>query len=462
MHTAQRYPGFRRLGLVLTESTLLTGCVFAAVRLRLYYQSLGAHDLLAYLPKAFTVALIFQLFLHLCDVYDFERTRTLLQLGYRLGRALLLCVITLAFLYYALPDLLLWRGTFAIALVLMCAFLVVWHAFLRIYLDVRPPQSNLLVLGTGRLAKELVAEILKRPELGIRVCGFLDPDPAMKGKSIVNPRVVGSPAELTELVAAQHIDRIAVEMADRRGQMPVDELLKLKLKGVAVEEATSLYERVAGRIPIVNLKPSWMIFNGGFEVSRARLLQKRILSIVASLVLLIFFSPFLLLLALLIKLDSPGPVFYPQERVGKDGKIFTLYKLRSMYQDAEKHTGPVWADRSDPRVTRMGRIMRRLRLDEVPQLFNVLRGDMSLVGPRPERPRFVRELSSLIPFYDLRHSVKPGLTGWAQIHFGYANSVHDAVEKLQYDLFYIKNMSPMLDLVILFETAKTVLVRRGS
>lgn len=462
MRALRRYPTFGRFGLVVIENVMLVCCVFAAVRIRLYYQDLRPADLLPYLPKALAAALVFQIFLHLRDVYDFERTRTLVQLSYRLGQALLLSVITLSSLYYALPELLLWRGTFAIALVLMCGFLAGWHALLRVYLGVRPPQSNLLVLGTGRLARELVAEILKRPELGIHVCGFLDPDPALKGKSIVNPCVVGSPAELAQLVAAQRVDRIAVEMTDRRGQMPVDELLRLKLKGIAVEEATSLYERVAGKIPVVNLKPSWMIFNGGFEVSRRKLLQKRVFSIAAALVLLVFFLPFLPLLALLIKLDSPGPVFYRQERVGKDGRIFTLYKLRSMHRDAEKQTGPVWANRADPRVTRVGRILRRLRLDEVPQLYNVLRGDMSLVGPRPERPHFVRELSALIPFYELRHSVKPGLTGWAQIHFRYANSMQDAVEKLQYDLYYIKNMSPLLDLMILFETAKTVLVRRGS
>lgn len=462
MRNSKGYAGFRRLVLVVVENALLVGCVFLAVRLRLYHQHLGPADLLPYLPRAVVAAAVFQIFLHLRDVYDFGRTRRFIELSYRLGQALLLSVITLAFIYYALPELHLWRGTFAIALALMSGFLIVWHSLLRVYIGVRPAHSNLLVIGTGRLARELVVEIIKRPDLGIRVLGFVDPDPAMKGKSIVNPSVIGAPADLPELVARHEVDHIAVEMADRRGCMPVDELLKLKLKGVAVEEATGMYERIAGKIPVANLKPSWMIFNTGFQVSRRKLLQKRLFSIVISSFLLLLCAPVFPLLALLIKLDSRGPVFYRQERVGENGRIFTLYKFRSMFQDAEKGTGPVWSHPSDRRVTRVGRILRRLRLDELPQLYNVLRGDMSLVGPRPERPHFVKELSSLIAFYELRHSVKPGLTGWAQIHFEYGNSVQDAVEKLQYDLFYIKNMSALLDLAILFETFKTVLVRRGS
>jgi exopolysaccharide biosynthesis polyprenyl glycosylphosphotransferase len=205
-----------------------------------------------------------------------------------------------------------------------------------------------------------------------------------------------------------------------------------------------------------------MIFNEGFKVSTSVLVQKQITSFLVSAVLFVLFLPFIPFIALLIKLDSRGPVFHRQERVGQDGKIFTLWKFRSMSEDAERHSGPVWAGEKDNRVTRIGRYLRRTRLDELPQLYNILKGDMNLVGPRPERPHFVKQLSEIIPFYNLRHSVKPGVTGWAQIKYRYGNSVEDSVEKLQYDLFYVKNLSWLLDLVIIFDTAKIVLVRKGS
>jgi exopolysaccharide biosynthesis polyprenyl glycosylphosphotransferase len=205
-----------------------------------------------------------------------------------------------------------------------------------------------------------------------------------------------------------------------------------------------------------------MIFNEGFEVSRGLLLQKQITSFLVSAVLFVLILPLLPLVALLIKLDSKGSIFHRQERVGQDGKTFTLWKFRSMYEDAERTTGPVWSGTKDARVTRVGKYLRRTRLDELPQLYNILKGDMSLVGPRPERPHFVKQLAEIVPFYDLRHVVKPGVTGWAQIKYRYGNSVEDAVEKLQYDLFYIKNLSWLLDLIIIFDTAKIVLVRKGS
>jgi sugar transferase (PEP-CTERM system associated) len=255
---------------------------------------------------------------------------------------------------------------------------------------------------------------------------------------------------------------VVVELQDRRGRLPFDELLQLKTHGVEIEEATSLYEQLTGKIALQNLKPSWMIFNDGFELSVTLLVLKQLMSFFVSAVLLVIFLPLLPFIAFLIKLDSPGPIFFRQERVGQDGKIFTLWKFRSMYKDAESETGPVWAAPTDQRVTRVGKYLRRTRLDELPQLYNILRGDMSLVGPRPERPHFVNQLSEIIPFYSIRHCVKPGVTGWAQIKYRYGNTVEDAIEKLQYDLFYIKNMSWLLDLIVIIDTAKTVLVRSGS
>ena len=303
---------------------------------------------------------------------------------------------------------------------------------------------------------------MAHPELGIQVLGFIDDNPKLVGVSIVNPKVIGLYADLPALVAKHKIDHIVVGLQDRRGKLPIKDLLDFKTRGVAIEDATTFYERVAGKIPIENLKPSWMVFNTGFSVTKRALFNKRLFSLLTSSVLLIVSSPIILLLMALIKLDSKGSIFYRQERVGQDGKPFMLVKFRSMRADAEAATGPVWAQENDDRTTRVGRFMRCVRLDELPQLYNVLRGDMSMVGPRPERPHFVQQLSESIPFYPMRHIVKPGITGWAQINYGYANTHEHTVEKLQYDLFYIKNMSWVLDLLIILETAKTVLVRKGS
>jgi sugar transferase (PEP-CTERM system associated) len=457
-----RYLALRKMGVVFAETLLLVCCVFGAYYLRLHQSPFASADRGKTLLKAILISIIFQLFLHLKDIYGFRGARPSKEYAIRLCQALCMATITLCVLYYAAPDLTIGRGVFAYCLVLSSIFLVLWHTILRLYLGSRTPHTNLLVLGTGNLAREAVREILRHPELGIKVIGFVDDNPQLVGVSIVNPKVVGLFRDLPQLVTNNKVDRIIVGLQDRRGRLPIKELLDFKTKGVAVEDVTTFYERVAGKIPIENLKPSWMVFNTGFGVSRRMLLQKRILSLLVSSILLLLLSPVMLLLMILIKLDSKGPIFYLQERVGQGGRTFMLVKFRSMREGAEDRTGPVWAKASDARITRIGRIMRRTRLDELPQFFNIFRGDMSLVGPRPERPHFVKQLAESIPFYPLRHTIKPGITGWAQINYGYANSMDHTVEKLQYDLFYIKNMSWVLDSLIILETIKTVLVEKGS
>jgi sugar transferase (PEP-CTERM system associated) len=457
-----RYLALRKLGAIFLETLLLICCVLAAYYVRLHQLALSWTKYDQILPKAILIAVIFQLSLHLNDIYGFRGARPSKEYAVRLLHALAMATVILCVLYYLAPGLTVGRGVFGISLILSSLFLVLWHTMLRLYLDKRTPHTNLLVLGTGNLAREAVREILRHPELGIKVVGFVDDNPQLVGVSIVNPKVVGLYEDLPELVANNKVDRIIVGLQDRRGKLPIKELLDFKTRGVAIEDATAFYERVAGKIPIENLKPSWMVFNSGFGVSKGMLLKKRILSLVISSVLLILLSPFMLLLILLIKLDSKGSAFYRQERVGQDGKSFMLVKFRSMYEGAESETGPVWCKEEDDRVTRVGRFMRRTRMDELPQFFNVFRGDMSLVGPRPERPHFVQQLAEAIPFYPMRHIVKPGITGWAQINYGYASSMDHTVEKLQYDLFYIKNMSFVLDGLIILETIKTVLVEKGS
>jgi sugar transferase (PEP-CTERM system associated) len=257
------------------------------------------------------------------------------------------------------------------------------------------------------------------------------------------------------------VDRIVVALSDRRGTVPSRELLDIRLSGVVVDEASTLLEKIAGKIEIDDLHPSAMIFSEGFKLNRTNLLLRRLTSFIASFVGLALCLPLIPLIALLVKLDSPGPVFFSQERIGRRGKTFKVHKFRTMRQDAEAG-GAKWATKNDPRITRVGMFLRKTRLDEIPQLWNVLKGDMGFVGPRPERPEFVQWLSEAIPYYNLRHIIRPGLTGWAQVRYQYGASLEETKQKLQYDLYYIKHMSVALDLFIVFETVKTVLLRRGS
>ena len=455
-----RYLAFQKVGAVILEHVLLVTCAFINVW-RLTPVQPTVKSIAWSLFSAFVIAITFQLFLHLKDAYDFVAKPSTSKFLLGLLQAILLASVVLFAIHVMVPAMVVGAANLAITLVNTSLVLTTWHFSVRAYFRTGNRRSNILIMGTGALARALATEILRHREFGLAVRGFVDDDPALVGVSIVNPKVLGLNTELRQIVAQNKIDGVVVELHDRRGRLPVGELLELKMRGVVVEEATSVYERVTGKIAIENLKASWMVFGEGFEVSRRVLLQKQIVSFSVSLLLLLVCLPLFPLIALLIKLDSDGPVFFRQERVGQDG-TFSLLKFRSMRQDAEQKTGPVWARPDDNRVTRVGRLLRRTRLDEVPQLINVLKGDMDLVGPRPERPKFVQDLSSAIPFYALRHCIKPGITGWAQINYGYGSSVEDAIEKLQYDLFYIKNISWALDLLIVLNTIKTVLVRRGS
>jgi sugar transferase (PEP-CTERM system associated) len=252
-----------------------------------------------------------------------------------------------------------------------------------------------------------------------------------------------------------------VALADRRGQLPIDELLRAKLDGVRVEDAATTYERMTGKILVDDLRPSWLIFSDGFQASRVTRFAKRLFDLTGALIGIVVAAPLMLLTAIAVRLESPGPVLYRQERVGEHGRLFTLYKFRSMRIDAEQGT-PIWATSHDTRVTRVGRFIRLTRLDELPQFWNVLRGEMSFVGPRPERLFFVQQLAESIPFYMARHAVRPGVTGWAQVRYRYGASVEDALEKLRYDLYYIKHRSLVFDLTILVDTIKVMVCRKGA
>ncbi len=304
----------------------------------------------------------------------------------------------------------------------------------------------------------------RRHELGVEIVGFIDPDPARVGEPVINPGVIGTIEDIPSIVRARAVDRVVVSLADARGKLPMEKLLRMKLEGATTfDHLATVYEEYTGKIAIENLRPSWLIFSSGFRKTRALVAAKRLIDIVASAVGLLALLPLMLVVGLAVRLTSRGPALYHQRRVGESGRVFTLHKFRSMRVDAEAGTGAVWAAKAgDARVTRVGRVLRMTRLDELPQLWNILVGEMSLVGPRPERPEFVQSLTLEIPFYGERHVVKPGLTGWAQVRYTYGASVEDALEKLQYDLYYIKNMSLALDCYIVVDTLKTVILRRGA
>ena len=327
---------------------------------------------------------------------------------------------------------------------------------------VKKNRERILILGITNQAREIIKEYQHKKFKGYEIIGVLTSMKSQIGKEFHGVKVLGLVSQIEEIVKVYAVDNIIVTLRERRGKMPVRELLKFKLADIRIQEGPSFYEKVKRKIIIDEfLKPSWIIFEEGFFHGYVYNTLKHARCVIISFILLTILSPILILVVILIKLDSPGPVFFRQERVGFHGKIFKLLKFRSMHRDAEATNNPMYAQENDPRITRVGRILRKTRLDEVPQFFNIFKGDMDLVGPRPERPFFVNELQKQIPYYYLRHMVRPGLTGWAQVNYTYSDNLEGAKEKLEYELYYIKNTSWYLDALIIYLTIKEVLFFRG-
>ena len=392
---------------------------------------------------------------HWFDLYDASRFDAKGELYFRLFLVPGLLALALGGCGYFYPNLLPGNNASLIGLVILTVGLFLWRTAYG-WLVQRPSmQEKVYVLGTGQRAQRLVQGLRQRRDLGVDVIGWSgNVEGALTRETAA--------LHLMELAAEHRVHRVIVAMPDRRGTFPVQELLQLRLNGVRVEEATSWLEKISGRIEVEQLYPSWLIFADGFRFSTSFNLMRRALSTLMSLTLLLVTLPFLPLVILAIKLDSKGPVLYKQKRVGRAGHSFYCYKFRTMRQDAEADTGPTWAGDDDPRITRIGKFLRSSRIDEIPQLWCVFKGDMAFVGPRPERPEFVDWLTKEIPYYGVRHAVRPGITGWAQVRYKYGNTIEDAKEKLQYDLFYIKNASLGLDILIMFQTIKIVLLGRGA
>ena len=455
--------GWRVIVLVLGETLLLAGAVAAGAFVRL---GEFAWPLLLGPEGIFRVALIVgvcQVCLHYADLYDLQSIVDTRDLLVRLIQALGATSLILAFAYFWFPDWVIGRGVFIVAAGLVVSLVVGWRLAFAWMTRHVSPRERLLLVGTSQATIDLARELhARRQELGVEIVGFVDADPGRIGEPVFNSGIVGTIEDIPKLIGQHRADRVVISLADARGRLPMDRLLDIRMTGVSFGHLASIYEEYTGKIAIENLRPSWFVFAEGFKKSRLLLAAKRANDVVGAALVLALAAPLLLVIGALVKLTSPGPVLYHQERVGLNGRLFTVHKFRTMRDDAEAASGPVWAQENDGRITSLGRLLRRTRLDELPQLWNVLRGDMSLVGPRPERPQFVEQLTEGIPFYGQRHVVKPGVTGWAQIRYTYGASVEDAIEKLQYDLFYIKNMSIAFDMVILLETLKTVILRRGA
>ena len=405
--------------------------------------------------KILGVTGIVLLFSHWLDLYDMSVLGAKWDQVFRILLVLGFVALGLSAVGFLFPRFLPGNGSFLTGIVILTFTLFLWRIAYGWIVQQPYFRERVYVLGTGDRAQRLLNGLRQRSGLGIEVVGWTgDIEGEQTRESMAS--------HLVSLVQERAVNRVIVAMSDRRGALPVEELLALRLSGVKVEEATSWLEKITGRIEVDQLYPSWLIFAEGFRFSAFNRLLRRIVNLMAAFIGLIFSLPVIPLVALAVKLSSPGPVFYRQKRVGRGGVIFHCYKFRTMRQDAEADTGATWATDNDPRITHVGKFLRSSRLDEIPQLWCVLKGDMHFVGPRPERPEFVEWLSKEIPYYGVRHTVRPGITGWAQVQYKYGNTLEDAREKLQHDLFYLKNASLGLDFWIAFQTVKIVLLGRGA
>lgn len=454
MQVFERYVSPHEFLVFAFEILLIPAALIGAVILQ---QPAGASE---GLWKVLPAALLCQLCLYYNDFYDLRLVHSGGELVVRLIQAVGATTLALGVIYLAVPAVALHPAAVLRSLTLLSLTVLGWRLLFNRFVAASPFVENTVVIGTGVAARAVARELVARHDLAYRFLGFVD-DGHDEDAAMAHLPVIGTVRDLEQLVQREDVRRLIVGLRDRGVGLPVDELVAAKISGVVIEEAESAYERLTGKVLLETMKLSTLVFAQGFNVSRRRRLVKRVSDLTFSAIGLVLAAPLILLTALAVWVMSGRPVLYRQERVGQNDSRFTLYKFRSMRLDAEAG-GPVWASANDDRVTVIGRFIRLTRLDELPQLWNVLRGQMSFVGPRPERPFFVAELGAQVPFYHLRHAVKPGITGWAQVKYRYADSVESAVEKLRYDLFYVKHLSTAFDMTIVIDTVKTIVLRMGS
>ena len=454
----QYFPG-RLFVLLFTENLLILLGIWAAVS---YWT--GGHletTLPVLFAKCIAITAVCQLCFYYADIYDLRSMTSRMEVFFRLMQALGAACLILAVLFTIFPDFRLGKRVVESSILGIILMILIWRLLVEWLQRTYGGGERVLLVGSGNAVLALCSEIEKRPDLPFNVVGVVG-EAGEDRRMLPNVPHIGLLAELENAIAESKPDRIVIALKERRQQLPLDLLLKTRMRGVLIEEGSSTYQKVAGRIPVESINPSSLIFSEGFEQSAFRRAYARVFGFLGSILCLVLCGPLMVLIAIAIKLDSRGPILYRQERTGKNGAPFQIMKFRSMRIDAESSSGPVWAQKDDPRITRVGRLLRKLRFDELPQFLNVLYGQMGFVGPRPERPHFVQQLAESIPFYDLRHSVRPGITGWAQVSCDYGATIEESSQKLEYDLFYIKNVSFSFDLMILFQTIKIVIFGRGA
>lgn len=453
-------PNHKYLFLIETLFMFLAAMAAFMVRFRLSEWNVFAYPYLV--PKMALTISVTQLCLYYNDLYQFGKVRRLHDLVLAILQAIGAATVALLAFYYVFPSILIGRGVFF----LMMPFYFLVALFLRSVLYVLFLQGHLakrvLVLGSGKRAVAVLKYLTEANRLSYKLVGFLMEDLPRLGPFRASAQAVGTYKSLFQTALREEVQLIVVALDERRGRLPLADLAECKLRGIEVIDAAKFWEVERAVIPVPDLRPSWLIFSDGFRQSQVSLLLKEMLEFCIALTAFVFFAPVMALIALAVRIDSPGPILYRQLRVGARAKVFTLLKFRSMRADAEADGDAKWAEEEDPRITRVGRFLRKYRLDELPQLFNVIRGDMSLVGPRPERPQFVDELLRAVPCYSQRLAVKPGVTGLAQVRMKYGASVDDAMKKLEYDLYYVKHLSIALDLAILLDTFKVILLGKGA
>ncbi len=452
---------FVALGII--EFLILIGSLYLSFEIR-FWNSEWQFNFDEFMPKALVFAIVLQLSMLAFGVYQRQTGRFLNLLMLRIACGLLLGMIPLGVSYYFVPQFFLGRGSLLIAVFLSFVFVFVVRLFFRHVVKEQNMWTRVLVLGAGNRARNIRNARSTGEIRGINIVAYA----AMPGdEDDSSGNTITLDVPLIEYVEEHDIDEIVIALDDRRAKgFSTEELIECKMSGINVLDLVTFFERRAGKIRLDMLHPSWFYLSEGFQIGSGmfRRIAKRVVDIFAALMILPVALPFMLIVSLAIIIESGGrgPILYSQTRVKQNGLPFKIYKFRSMVTDAEKDGVAQWASKNDSRITRVGMVIRKGRLDELPQLFNVLKGDMSFVGPRPERPQFVKQLAERIPFYEERHRVKPGLTGWAQICYAYGDTEEDSVEKLQYDLYYVKNYSILLDLLILLQTAEVVLLGKGA
>jgi len=458
----QYYP-IRNALFIIGEGLIVYISVLTASWILLGTQSFAADKWVWF--KSLLITFVCQTCLYYNDLYDLEITDSFTELALRLLQALGFSAIILACIYIVFPETIIGRGIFIVSIAFVIVFIVSWRFCYSLIIDRGIFNQRIILLGSGKFAQNIMHEINDKKDCGYTV-SLVVPDSSDNTDLVSDKNAIkilkNNYQGLCEIAKSFNINKIIVALTEKRGIFPTKELLKCRVDGIEVLEGNSFYERLTGKLIVEHINPGWLIFSDGFQKPPFRRFLKRTFDLILSFTFLVIFLPVIIITTILIKIDSRGPIFFSQERVGEKRKKYMMYKFRSMIPSAEKLSGPVWAEDNDNRITRVGKFIRKWRIDEIPQLWNVLKGNMSFAGPRPEREFFVKKLADIIPYYDERFTVKPGITGWAQVSYGYGASVDDAIEKLNYDLFYIKNLSTFMDFVIILRTIKTVLFGKGA